>query len=272
MTLFQRRIQVQVDTIQISDLDVTFKVEKSLGSDPNTAEIQVYNLNTDHRGQLQALKSVYCLLLVSYGSDPPGCIFRGDLHDALSRREGLDWITTVRSGDGAQALKGRINKSFKAGTSVETVIREAAAGMGLSTVDVKALLAGVGGRGGGRQYMKGTVLSGSAANELDRVTSAAGLEWSIQDGVLQLLPRAEALAGTAVVLSADTGMIGSPALDSKGVLKAKSLLMPDLFPGRKVQVVSATIPDGSFYRVERITYTGSTFGPEWYCDMELKAL
>lgn len=45
MPLFARIAELTVGNTQISGLDISFFVEKTLTAEPNTAEIKIYNLN-----------------------------------------------------------------------------------------------------------------------------------------------------------------------------------------------------------------------------------
>ncbi len=114
-------------------------------------------------------------------------------------------------------------------------------------------------------------LSGNCAWELTTLLKSFGKEWSIQDGMVQVLDKDAALAGTAVFLSEETGMINSPTLNSKRrKLKASMLLAPDVFPGRLMVLKSRHI-NGNF-RIEKCTYVGDTHGDDWTIDVEAKKL
>ena len=67
-----------------------------------------------------------------------------------------------------------------------------------------------GARARGRALSRGPRAPRAAAEQLTELCRSAGLEWSVQSGVLQLLPRGRALQRSAVVLSSDTGLVGSP--------------------------------------------------------------
>ena len=58
-------------------------------------------------------------------------LFRGDLRDVVSTREGPDWVTTITSDSGRRARKQRLVKSFAPGSSVEVVLQTAAKAMGV---------------------------------------------------------------------------------------------------------------------------------------------
>jgi hypothetical protein len=105
---------------------------------------------------------------------------------------------------------------------------------------------------------------------LTRLTRSLGLEWTIQNGAIQFLSLNAPLVGQAVLLSSETGMVGSPSVDNKGVLSVQTLLIPDIFPGRQI-VVEGKRLSGS-YRCEVCRYTGDTASNDWYIDIEAKKL
>ena len=93
----------------------------------------------------------------------------------------------------------------------------------------------------------------------------------MQDGALQVLVSGQALERTAVLLSSETGLIGSPEVSSKGILRARSLLNPEIFPGRKIKVETKEIKEPQF-RIARVIFSGETFGQDWYVDIEAESL
>jgi hypothetical protein len=268
-TLFRRKCIVTVGTIQIRDLDVTFTIEKSLKREPNKCDLAIYNLNDDHRLQLAQQKVVPVKVEAGY-EEQTSLIFAGDLRSAHSTRDGADIITKLSSGDGEHKLRStRINKSFAKGTSVHTVLEEAAKALGVGLGNAVEAFKKKGLQGVGDIFSGGTVLSGNAANEVDGLAKSAGLEWSVQDGNLQILERGRALEGVAVRLAPSTGLVGSPTIDNKGLIRATCLMIPDVFPGRQVSIESEAVR--GVYRVDRCVYNGDTFGTEWTIQLECKA-
>lgn len=266
--LFQRKFRLVVDTIEIKGLDVRFQVRRTLKPEPNRAEIAVWNLNEAHRAALEQKKTAPVLLEAGYQSGT-SILFVGDLRTAISVVEGPDIITTLSSGDGEKAIRtARVNVSLKKGTTTEQVLKACAAALGVGEGNLSQAVATLKGAGLATLFSAGTVLSGSAARELSGVCKAAGLSWSIQNGKLQILPLAQALEGKALVISSATGMVGSPTVDNKGVLKVRTLLIPDLFPGRKVVLDAARLKGQ--YRVESATYVGDSYGADWFVDLEGK--
>jgi len=265
---FIRALEVQLGTIKFQDLDAQFSVVRTTSKAPNTCELKVFNLNPDHRAELAALSDVFVSIEAGYAGEVSE-IFKGDLREATSERDGADWITTISGGDGLKAIRrARINKSFAKGTKTGKVIQEIVKELGIDPGNLnEALLFDPEFEGAGSEYLNGTTLSGLASTELDAILKSVGKEWSIQSNTLQILDRAKPLEGFVFKLTPTTGLIGSPTIGSDGVVNARALLNGQILPGRKVQIESENIP-GSFVRVDRAEFTGDTSGADWYVDLE----
>lgn len=269
--LFRREAELIIGDTLIAGLDISFSIEKTLAREPNTAEIQVWNLNDINRKYLRDQKRVPVTLKAGY-QDAMGLLFKGDLTEAFSTREGPDWITIIRSGDGLTALQSsRINRTFKAGTPVIDILKEISKSLWVNVGDAISFLEKRGFAGADKKLLSGSALSGSASVELNKWLKSVGLEASVQDGALQVLVSGKALERTAVVLSSKSGLIGSPEISSKGILRAQSLLNPELFPGRQILLQSREIKERCF-RIARANFTGETSGQDWYVDIEAQAL
>lgn len=269
--LFKRTATLTVGTLQFTGLDIRFAVSKSLDREPNTAEIGIFNLSQSSRQSVEETEDQQVELLAGYEiEDGASVIFSGDLRKASSTRDGPDIITQIEAGDGERSYRrSRINRSFGADTSLRSVVEGVGESMGLGTGNLSELAGDADFEGLGRTFSEGVVVSGSSREELSGLLDSAGIEWSVQDGNLQLLSRGAALAATAIRLSPQTGLIGSPSIDSEGLMRARALLIPDVAPGRKVEIVSDFV--SGFYRVTKATYTGDTASTEWYVDVEGRA-
>ena len=269
--LFKRIAELQIGDTLLTRLDIAFCIEKTLAREPNTAEFKIWNLNERNRKYLQNQKRVPVNLRAGY-EDAMGLLFRGDLSEAFSEREGPDWVTTIRSGDGLDSLQSsRISRSFKAGTPIVDILKDISKSLGINIGDAISFLEKRDFSSSDKRLLNGAALSGSAHNELDKWLKSVGLESSVQDGSLQVLVSGQALERTAVLLSSETGLIGSPEVSSKGILRARSLLNHELFPGRKIKVESKEIKEPHF-RIVRVIFSGETFAQDWYIDIEAESL
>jgi len=268
--LFDRRCRVQVDTLLLEGLDLTFEITKSLApKTPNKAEVRIWNLNVDHRQHLQELERVYLSVEAGYASGT-SLLFRGDLRDVVSLRQGSDWITTITSDSGRRARKQRLVRSFAPGATVGSVLQAAASAMGvrLGNTAERVVSAKISGTQASK-FFNGYAIAGAIDEELDRLARSCNLEWSIQDDELQFLDYGEPLSQLAVKLTPDTGLIGSPDPGNKGVAEVRCLIIPDLYPGRRIELQSEHLR--GMFRVETSKHTGSTFADDWYVDLQIKS-
>lgn len=264
MTLFRRTWRVQVGTWASEELDIAFKVKRSLAATPGTCELTLYNLSAAHRSELRpnafGRLRAFCQLDAGY-EGTRSMLFRGDTRRIEHKRDGTEWVTVVTAGDGEHAIRNaRVVASFAPDTTLAAVVRALAQSMGVG----EGNLASVVGRFGAIARA-GTVLHGQAAQELTRICTAAGLEWSVQDGALQLLVRGQALQREAIVLSPETGLLGSPERCGWRRIKLSALIQPDLVPGRRVVVESSTA--SGEYRIIEAEYAGDTGGEDWNVDL-----
>jgi hypothetical protein len=263
--LFDRRATLTIDTIQINypaGLRFAFEVERTLLAKPNKSKITIYNLTDEHAAQLEQFDSVPVQLDAGY-KDATATIFLGSLRTSGTHRQGPDLLTEIASADGKEAhRKARVKATIAKTATTDAVLREVAKALGVgegnlnqAATKLKFALST------GNVFSRGTVLSGSASREMTRVCRSLGLEWSIQNGALQIVERGKALAGTAVLVSEATGMIGAPTVDGMGVLSFVSLLNAEIFPGR-LMVLKAERLQGQ-YRIEECQYSGDTHTNSW---------
>jgi hypothetical protein len=268
--LYDQDYALQVEALHIAQLDITFQIKRSLSAKvANSAEIKIYNLSPDSRQKLQAMRDVFVSLEAGYAGGR-SLIFRGELREAWSARDGNDWVTSIGAGDAEKPRKkARVNKSFPAGTSASTVITHCAQALqvGLGNVTKQAALAKLW-NVSPSVFSCGYVASGDALSQLDRICRSCGMEWSIQDNQLQLLERGKPLQETGIVLTESSGLVGSPELGKGGVVRCRTLMIPGLYPGRRVELKSRAL--SGVYRVETTHHRG-VFGTEdWGCEAEFK--
>ncbi|NIQ91016.1 MAG: hypothetical protein GWM98_04700 [Nitrospinaceae bacterium] len=252
-------------------LRARFNVQKSLASNPNNADLTLYNLNIPHRSALKegAATGIFPLIIKAGYVNTTQEIFVGTVKMAESSNQGVNWITSIRARDDGNKRwqSARLNKTYAYGTPFLTLLTAAALelGIGLGNSAIQFAKAKP-----GRLFFfkKGVTVRGRVVDILDKYIAGAGFTWSIQDGQLQILGPAgdDTILGSMVILSKITGLVGTPEYTEEGGVRARSLLNGLITPGRRVLIESASV-FGQF-RVTQSTFTGDSWGPEWYTDFE----
>lgn len=273
---------LQPDKID-TQLRVLFDVEKTSSKEPNRAEVTIFNLNLANRGIIEEGQKIADALR---SATPPVAydwpltieagyvgsreqIFSGNITFATSRKENVDWVTTIECGDGENKYRSaRMNKSYTVGSPVTQVAIDASILLGVGPGNIAEKLGPGVFRKGFSVFSQGFVASGSAADVLDQILSSAGFNWSIQDGQLMILAPDETTFEEVVVLSKDFGLIGSPEKSEDGNISFKSLLQGSIKPGRRVLIQSQLIT-GQF-KIEKVAHYGDTIGSDWYSEAEAK--
>lgn len=279
--LFNRQASLTVDSIKIQtgrqgnvattnvpSLRIAFKINKSLSKEPNNCEVSIWNLSREHRSDLAGKKKAVPVILEAGYETTIHQIFSGSMTFVQSIQDGNDWITKLQAGDGTDKIKSsRINVGLKGPVTMDAAIKAAAAALGVPLGNTAQKSASTP-RATLTAFANGLVMSGKAHLEFDKIMKAAGLGWSIQDGALQLLGPTDTIGGTQLLLKPGTGLIGSPQAGDKGAIKVRSLLMPDLLPGKPVRIEAQQV-SGNF-RIDKAVFVGDTHGPDWYSDLELR--
>lgn len=252
------------DNRDVVGLRIKFKIDKTLKKQPNTSEISVTNLSPTRRASLQK-KGVKVLFEAGYKELGLSRYFAGDVRTTDHVREGADWNTVMKLGDGERAWKyARVSESFGAGTRAADVIKSLGTSLGLELGNLNDQVAKI-----DEVFDHGFAAVGSAARAFDKAIQSIKKSWSIQDGQLQILdPYANEVVDLPIPeISPTSGLIGSPEMGApkkKGgspLVKFTSLLIPTK-PGAKVKLVSERY-DG-YVRVESCSFEGDTAGGSWY--------
>jgi hypothetical protein len=298
---FGRQLQLIVTNAQGQGLDlsqfrVVFRVSRGDLQNPNTADIRVYNLNTDTANSLAGNNSQYTQLAlqVGYQGQNLGLIFAGTIAQArIGRVNQLDSYVDFTAGDGDEPYNfATLTAPLSAGSSGPAAVlanflrsMQAAA-----SANGSKLTQGYAGPLGTNAPPRGKVLYGNTKDLLRTFARTNDMVWSIQNGQLTLIPRSSYVPGNTIILSPATGLIGSPEQIQNGV-SARMLLNPQVGIGSAVKIVDATINQFRYtpglvsqasnwaiqqsnaingqglYYVMNVEHFGDTRGNDWYTDM-----
>lgn len=269
--LFDRVYTLRVGEVEIGTSvsgrtahNVRFSIERTLRRRPNRCEVSIWNLDESQRRALQRTREgISCELLAGYASDGGGLIFRGDLHNARTAQTGPDLVTKITSRDGGRAHAARTARTARPGTSIATVVGGLVEDLGIGAGNLPGVLGGLR-IGDSSVFSAGATFFGSASDELDRVLTGTGHEWSIQDGALQVLPRGRSAPGLAFDLRPETGLISRPARNDRNQVEVDTLMIPAVRPGSLVRLEAGD--EVGTFRVERMLTQGefrSTAATSW---------
>lgn len=276
---FDRSFFEELETItEITAHRIEFKIEKTLGKEPNRCELILTNLSSVTRDEFTA-GQVRVRFEAGY-DNTPRLLFVGDVRFASNELEGTEWRTKLQIGDGARAYAEALApaRAYAPKTPIDTILRDLARAFGVqlppevaASPELRARIAA------------GEVLSGYASDELTRLLAPFGYEWSFQDGRLQILRYDQVRAGVIRVISQDDGMIGAPAIEPPKIragskrskpkaprLTVKHLLYPDLTPGERLEIRSRSI--NGTYRADKVSHEGDTEGSDWTTTIEATEL
>lgn len=287
---------------ELAGLRFSFSIQKSAAKTPNQCSVRIWNASPSTRAKIEVIGKVL-ILKAGYSEDTGAVtIFTGNVTRSLTTREGPDWVTELEIQDGFLEFRDtKVSVSFAADISAKQVITDLAGRLNLPVRPLPEDMPEI-------KYPSGFAFVGRVRDGLDKACELAGVEWSIQNGQVQIIKRGGTIKQQAYVLSPDTGMIASPQQESKtmtekaaakegitagspGVRKTKernndgevqevlqvlgykvtSLLQPLIEPGGYVQIKSKGI-NGEFFRVEELTHVGDTHGNEWHSEITLRHL
>lgn len=264
--LYNRLARVRVgregeEGIDFQGLRTQFSVEKTSESNSNTSKISVFNLSKSSRAFVEQEKQV---LILEVGYKPPGNqgfleqLCSGDVKKVTNQRMGVDWMTTFELGDAERKLQETpFDKTYDSGATLKQAISEVSGAFGLPVNSIIGSIT--------KTFNSPLTLSGSAKKLMDDLTAEAGLEWSIQDGEVQIIGPESVTAEEAVLISPSTGLLNSPVKREKGI-QFTSLIVPRLRPGRQVKLESESFT--GFYRVRKANFQGDTHEGQWTVEVE----
>lgn len=237
----------------IRDLRINFEITKSILSFPNLAKIIIYNPNED---TISLLQKKFTKLSLNAGYEGSmKLLFKGELRNVFQGKKSTDRLITIYAGDGERDWQNAsFNKTFTENISIQTVIEDILKTFEDLTVGVINGLSTI------PDKLRGQTLSGSSKDILDQLADEYGFNWNIQDGEIIVNPIEEPLqVDDAVLITALTGMIGSPTITEIGA-DVTTLLNPSLLPNRafKIESVNADVQLGNlfFRQVRRTTAEG----------------
>ena len=144
---------------------VKFNIEKSLVGYPNKANIQIYNLKSESRQEIEEDGLVVELYA---GYENPPLVFSGNIINVLHQKQGVDWVSILYCGDAIKDINNAtINKTLAPGATTENIFNELVGSMeGVSKGITKGLTTCVSGK---QSLLRGLQLTGNVKDWLKKI-------------------------------------------------------------------------------------------------------
>lgn len=258
MAKFGRNYILSVETQSGSTLTVRlpftveFDITRNVLTSANVCSVRVYNLNANNRNQIRKNINDYgdlrlIQLKAGYEDNTP-IIFQGNISQAWSVREGVNFITQVECFDGGFAFANSItDMTFPAGAEQRTVIDSLVQNLSAAGITPGAIGEFPG------SLSRGNAYSGSTTNILTELT---GGRFFIDNGKAYALGDNECVAGPITLIDAKAGLLGTPVREQT-IINFDMLFEPRLMIGQKVELRSGT--DTNFngvYKVVSLKHRG----------------
>jgi len=253
---------------ETTELHIAFSIERTDLSTSNTARLDIWNLNDEHKALLKA-KDCAVALHAGYGTVMP-LVFAGGVSFVSTTPDGTDKKTTVEVEDGLIATKDTyVSISYEGKINSKTILDDVAGQMGVAvTYSYNAEFVDI---------PNGYSFVGMAKDVLSVICKTSNLSWSIQNGVLQIKKPGDVMSQEVFELSEETGLIGFPQEitvtaddDSKQDVEGwdvEFLMNAAINVDDFVFLKSKTVT--GYFRVYSIAIEGDTEGSAWQCKARL---
>ena len=266
-----------------------FSVEVGESVSSNTGKISIWNLSKE---TLQLLEQEDCLieLRAGYDNDIP-VIMGGTVTCVSTSSDSADKQTTSEFADSfSSARDGTVSLSYSGNVNGKKIIDDCAVEIGCGVRYSKSA---------SFPDLKNFAFVGNGKTLIGKICKLANLRWSVQNGIVQVCAVDEPITNAAYLLSADTGLVGTPApyFDSaqssdkssssgsssksssksskKNSTKRKSKkgLEVTYFLNGHIHVddyirLESRDYKGN-YRVSKIAFSGDTDGGDWACKAQI---
>lgn len=275
--------------LTFSGLRVSFSITKSLAWSTNAAVIKIWNLGQSNRNLIKDYGDEVTLYAgYSQDSDPrlgyrddsraSQVLFIGDTTAVSHIYEQPEIITVLECGDGDKFINQlRVSVSYAAGTPARTVIHGIASQMGIN-ISLYAASDNL-------EYRQGFKFIGMGKDALTIVCNYLGLQWSVQNNALQIIPLGGTNTLPIIQINQNTGMQGVPTRFTNRRIdlyrsiyapttgyKINVALNPLILPGSEIALISTHLGVNGPYRVENVRHEGDTYGFVWSSNLEVTEL
>jgi len=256
-TYFGRTARLIVGNKQIEGLTLSFRVVREAKDRADQASISVRGLSRETLGRLEDRETVVRLDAGYRGR--VGQLVAGTIvPDSLSRG-GPNEVTSFQVADAGYSLRNVVlSASWSGSVRMSTVARYIGDAIGAPLLDTDLPA--------DPEAVRGYTLTGRAADALSDLARSFRCRYQVTNGRLVFVPTDERvpLRQRSLLLSPDTGLVGSPRAVDGGLVEVTALLQPQLLPGDTYRV-GGTVEKAGDYRVTKVEHGGGIEGdPDFY--------
>lgn len=264
-------------TLDLSEMRIVFTVRQFDLQTPTNAVIRIYNLSKSTAKNIEQ-EFTGVTLQAGYQNGPYGLIFKGTIIQVRRGRESpVDTYTDIVAANWDEANNFSVVNKTLQGATPQMQLDTLFGVMGIKPGYISPLPS--------KTLPRGKVLFGMARDRLRDVNNDTGTRYSYTNDGIQVIAATDVLQGNAVVLNAQTGMIGLPEQTEDGI-EVTSLINPNYRIGGQVQINNSSIQkatidpsvqglnnatilaqmldaDGN-YKILVVNHQGDTRGTPWY--------
>lgn len=305
---YLRRFSVIVATaagqgLELGQLRCTFHITRGDLQSPNTAWVRIYNLDDATARKIEQVEFSQIALQTGWGppdsTDPLTLMFFGNIIQGRRGRENqLETYVDITAADGDEPYNfAFVSQTLPQGSSRLDAIQSLIATMAAPVSgNGNAVLPGYTPADlGAVPNLRPRVLFGYTKDVMRQIAQGHDLNWSIQDGTVNVVPLTTYIPGSAVVISPSTGLLGVPEQTQNG-LSIRVLLNPQIKIGYTIRLdstvnqfqysldqgavaaneslrlaITRLNADGLYY-VMRADHAGDTRGEQWETELTCLAI
>lgn len=284
MQLFNRTASVSVgqdgkEGLLVEKLRIDFEVVKTETSESNRATIKVSNLTEETRNKIRADQDQNAILKAGY-TDATGeeVIFIGRISNVTHNTVPPNFLTEITCEDGMRVFREkRVSLSFSAGSTIKQAIAKVIEALAIPEKRPLALVPFE-----DKPFNNGYAFEGYAKEAMDELASSAGVDWSVQNGEIKIVPRERTDGSVAIRLTPETGLLGSPRRikeqDKESTKKDETfngweidaLLQPRAEPGGVIELETEVVSPATQFKIVEVSHRGDTHGQTWKSNIRLK--
>jgi len=238
-------------------LSLEFDINRNDLASASTASLRVYNLAQKKRDLVRRSpvdfdRIIEVELRAGYGNTNLPIIFRGQVSEAWSVREGVNFITQLELFDGGRAyIQAVIDMSFSGGTPFNDIINKIVDNVvGQTPGLTKGKISNFSGT---LPVNRGNTYSGPGLEVLKDLT---GDGMFIDNGTINCLTPGDFLPVQIIpVINSASGLLGTPRLEFPKVI-VNVLFSPNLAVGQNVKLETDSSKFAGFYQIIAISHRG----------------